>query len=871
MEKERLYFIGGNMKHRILALALSIIVSLTNVTPAMAEALGDAVVVESEDVIEETEVEESVVEDSLEDDVYYEEVQVEENQVEESNEEEIKEAVTDIVVDDCMIEDIMEVTDDLESTVIAFDSSGYHDSYGEQLPNALAIEIYNGFIDNFQLKQSANAFTLNLNTPITFSAEVKNDKIVSNSAYQKTVTNISTATQMAFDAFSYDYPEVFWLKKVSVNYRITASWTSGKGWTAKISSLVMTPSEAYANASSNIANFDNATLKVIDTMNKALGSDASNYAKLKYIHDYVCKTAYYKTTASGSDIYSAGPVFTGKAGVVCEGYAKSFKVLCDLVGIESVCVSGKAVNSCGERKKHMWNYVKMEDGAWYLVDCTWDDQGSRILDTYFLTGLTSKGFVTTNEKERTENGDFSATGLLVFNYPMLSNTTYIYTGENNDETTESKLLSSCTIEEIEKQVASGKAVTPKVVIRYGKYVLVEGKDYTLQYLNNVNAGTATINITGLGSYTGEVKATFKIICANPKLTSVYNAASGIGVKWNVVPGAAKYCVFRKNGKSSWKKIAVVSKNSYIDTTVKSGTTYYYTVRCMNDEETACTSSYDKTGKGIKYVQQPKISSCLNGSTGINLKWNKISTASGYYVYRGTSSGNLKKIATIKKNSTINYSDTSVKSNSGKTYVYAIRSYSGNTQSSIADTKSINRLTQPSLSSVNNTQTGIAFKWKKVTGADGYHVYRKTTGSWTKIATITSSDTVGYLDKNSLKSGTTYKYTVRAYKGSSLSSYNTTGLSIKRLTQPSLTSAYNSSKGITVKWSKVAGASGYYVYRKLENGSYKKIATVKGSSSVSYYDKSTSLKSRKNYTYTVKAYNGNSTSSCLSAGKTVKKK
>lgn len=52
-----------------------------------------------------------------------------------------------------------------------------------------------------------------------------------------------------------------------------------------------------------------------------------------------------------------------------------------------------------------------------------------------------------------------------------------------------------------------------MTVTYGKdrTLLTEGVDYTLQYVNNVNTGTATVIIRGMGSYGGEKKVTFKIV------------------------------------------------------------------------------------------------------------------------------------------------------------------------------------------------------------------------------------------------------------------------------------------------------------------------------------------------------------------------
>ena len=174
---------------------------------------------------------------------------------------------------------------------------------------------------------------------------------------------------------------------------------------------------------------------------------------------------------------------------------------------------------------------------------------------------------------------------------------------------------------------------------------------------------------------------------------------------------------------------------------------------------------------------------------------------------------------------------------------------------------------PKLKSVENVATGIKFTWNKVTGADNYEIYRKTgNGAWKKLATVKGTVTT-YTDKTA-KSGTTYKYTVKAKNEAGLSSYNTTGLTIKCLADPVLKAPTSTKKGITLKWNKVTGAQGYVVYRKAGNGKLVKLATVKGVSKISYTDKS--AKKGTKYTYQIKAYSGK-TYSAYSNAKTIKDK
>ena len=75
---------------------------------------------------------------------------------------------------------------------------------------------------------------------------------------------------------------------------------------------------------------------------------------------------------------------------VCDGYAKAFLLLCQKEGIDCVVVLGTAVSSY---ENHAWNYVKMEDGKWYAIDVTWNDNGKDD-NPYFLLG--GKTFFTTH-------------------------------------------------------------------------------------------------------------------------------------------------------------------------------------------------------------------------------------------------------------------------------------------------------------------------------------------------------------------------------------------------------------------------------------------------------------------------------------------
>lgn len=279
-----------------------------------------------------------------------------------------------------------------------------------------------------------------------------------------------------------------------------------------------------------------------------------------------------------------------------------------------------------------------------------------------------------------------------------------------------------------------------------------------------------------------------------------------------------------------------------------------------------TCSVCKTIESRTMCAAPKLKSVTNTSNSVYFTWEGVKGATSYIIFRRTGNGSWTELTRNVK--TTSYYDKTVKA--GTSYKYSVKAISPSNAISDYYTAglSIKFLTAPKLTSVSNTTTGAKISWGKVTGAGNYEVYRKTgSGGWVKLATVGSS-TSSYTDKTA-KSGTTYKYTVKAKSGSSLSTYNTSGLSLLFLSTPKLKSVSSSKTGITFKWNKVTKATGYYVLRKTGSGGWKQIANVKGNSKISYLDKS--AKKGTTYKYTVKAYSGKTVSAYNTSGLTIKDK
>ncbi len=164
----------------------------------------------------------------------------------------------------------------------------------------------------------------------------------------------------------------------------------------------------------------------------------------------------------------------------------------------------------------------------------------------------------------------------------------------------------------------------------------------------------------------------KLICAAPKLKKVTNTTNGIKITWSKVTGAERYVVLRKTGSGSWKKIAEnVKTTSYTDETAKAGKIYKYTVRAKSD---GGLSKYNTTGLTIKRLKTPTLKSVSSVKAGVTFKWNKVTGAGGYLVYRKTGNGSWKQIATVKGNAKITYLDKTAKK--GTTYKYTVKAYYG---------------------------------------------------------------------------------------------------------------------------------------------------------------------------------------------------
>ena len=242
---------------------------------------------------------------------------------------------------------------------------------------------------------------------------------------------------------------------------------------------------------------------------------------------------------------------------------------------------------------------------------------------------------------------------------------------------------------------------------------------------------------------------------------------------------------------------------------------------------------------------------------VKLTWKKVSGVSGYQIYRKEAGGKYKKVCTASWKDT---SWTDKKVNPGISYIYKIRSYSmvsGTARCSgfSGEKKAKTTLSVPVVTVKVSPDLYNTVNWKKISGASGYMVYRKTaSGKWTKLTTVKKSSTITYKDKK-ISANTIYEYMVRAYRNVNgkkvTSSYKSSGKYKSAPARQTITSVSNEKKGLCLKWKAQKKCDGYYIYRKIGTGKYKRVATIKKGSTSSWTDKK--VAKGKKYRYYVCAY------------------
>ena len=290
--------------------------------------------------------------------------------------------LTAIIMVTAMIASAMVIvfTDEQDSSADVVDCKTY---YYDQLETDLAKNAYTGIAGISSFGGSTNVEY----SPSDLAAIAE----MGEGAY------LSSEIAKAFDALRFDRPDILY-------------WTNGYSTSAYGDKVIITPTVF------DTGRFTGEKSSYDDNISSWLGGisiSGTGYEKIKNAHNYVSSHLNYDDDGASESateqrkgntrsVYNAlDPSYSlkqdGRNLVVCEGYAKMFKVLCDHLDIPCIIVTGMS-NDGTKTGAHMWNYVLYNE-KWFLVDCTWDcNESGDPYKIYLLAGTSkSNGTISVGE------------------------------------------------------------------------------------------------------------------------------------------------------------------------------------------------------------------------------------------------------------------------------------------------------------------------------------------------------------------------------------------------------------------------------------------------------------------------------------------
>ena len=394
---------------------------------------------------------------------------------------------------------------------------------------------------------------------------------------------------------------------------------------------------------------------------------------------------------------------------------------------------------------------------------------------------------------------------------------------------------------------------------YIKYSTVTGTSYTnTSYIESGSTyyyKVRALDANGTaGAWSSIVSVTYKQTLSAPTVTGGNDSQGRPTLTWNAVSGAAKYEVYRARSlNGDYIKYSTVTGTSYTNTSyIENGNTYYYKVRALKSDGTAGAWSSIVSVTYKQTLSAPTVTGGNDSQGRPTLKWNAVSGAAKYEVYRARSlNGDYIKYSTVTGTS---YTNTSYIEN-GNTYYYKVRALKSDgtagAWSSVVSVTYKQTLPAPTVTGGNDAQGRPTLTWNAVSGAAKYEVYRARSkdGTYTKYSTTTGT---AYTNSSYLTSGATYYYKVRALGANGNAGPYSAVVSVTcrlKLTAPSVTGGNDAQGRPTLKWNAVSGAAKYEVYRaRSMNGDYVKYSTVTGTS----YTNTSYLANGTTYYYKVRA-------------------
>ena len=243
-------------------------------------------------------------------------------------------------------------------------------------------------------------------------------------------------------------------------------------------------------------------------------------------------------------------------------------------------------------------------------------------------------------------------------------------------------------------VWNGGTFTPGFTLKTAEGEPVDPATYSVEYRENVNAGTAYIFVTFSEGYTGTMRLFFKIYLPATTETSIWNIKDGIKLSWKPVEGAAGYVIYRRAwnlqsaGWTTFERWNNTTATTWTDTTVYAGTRYQYGVKAYFDRRMDPVTGAEIGGNvGDNYnlgivgplkttvrITSRHLNSLKAGNKAITATWDPSKVFTGYQLRIATDEAFTQNLKTVKVANASSSSTVIGSLKNGTNYYVTVRSY-----------------------------------------------------------------------------------------------------------------------------------------------------------------------------------------------------
>lgn len=480
--------------------------------------------------------------------------------------------------------------------------------------------------------------------------------------------------------------------------------------------------------------------------------------------------------------------------------------------------------------------------------------------SYLYTGtpLTPKPTVTWNGITLTENVDYT---LSWHNNAQQGNAYVTVSGKGNftGETNKSFYIDLTPITEAEigdipdYEYAPGKEFKPEPTVTLNGVTLKKDVDYTLSYFDNTMASSRTnrprVHITGIGIYRSGFSKYFTInpLKLSGETIELPDTNCGNG---SVTTFLRNHLVITYNGVQltsddySITSLRCSAGNEILGFSISYKQNYSGTRQMTSVKRCDLSDIPEQIFSGNAVTPKPTVkygSATLQEGTDYVLSWaDNTKTGTGSVTVTGINKYFASQTLTFKISApapTVTPTPKPTATPTPKPTNTPAPKPSGTPAPAVV------KLTAPAIKA-STSWNSCTLRWNRINNARSYILYRKTnSGKYAKIKTL-NANTTSYKDTK-ITIGNKYSYVIRASRKTSsgyIYSPTSKAVTVKpNLLRPSTKLKTLKGKQI-LSWKKVPGATGYVLYQKKGNGSFKKVKTV-SARNLNY-----TFKTSKNTTY-----------------------